>query len=432
MVTFVTLILSLISGTLPVEVAVDGPVTRVELVLDGRLVGTRNGPPWRFLCDFGNDLVPHELVAVAYDADGNEMHSTRQLINLPRPQAETRIAFESDESGTPNAVRVFWESADPVKPLSVYAIFDGFVLQPDDDNRFELPPYDPGEIHIVTAEVQFLGDVTARTDVTFGGRYGSQVATELTAVPIQMRGGRPTVDDLQGRFLLDGKPLAVAAVEQPGIKVFLIRDLVALHQLEVIRRHQDAVDGGYPGGGSPSRQDRLTREDDQLYFVLPNPKKRRNRELFPTTSGWNLKRWDLKWLVTHALTGEGSVRGQQLADAVAVAGVQAASEGAPRAVVLVTSGRPSDKSIYEPAKVRRFLRSLRVPLYVWSTSAGDDLGWGPDVLLDNAKTLRRAAKALMREAGQQWIVWLEGSHMVNQIELAKGGSSFWLAGDPPS
>ena len=33
MVTFVTLILSLISGVLPVEVAVDGPVARVELVL---------------------------------------------------------------------------------------------------------------------------------------------------------------------------------------------------------------------------------------------------------------------------------------------------------------------------------------------------------------------------------------------------------------
>jgi len=184
-------------------------------------------------------------------------------------------------------------------------------------------------------------------------------------------------------------------------------------------------------GGSASRQDRLTREDDQLYFVLANPKKRRNRELFPTTSGWNLKRWDLQWLVTHALTSEGSVRGQQLADAVAVAGVQAASEGAPRAVVLVTSGRPSDKSIYEPAKVRRFLRSLRVPLYVWSTSEGDDLGWGPDVHLESPKRLRQAAKALLREVDEQWVVWLEGSHMVNRIELAEGDSSFWLAGDPP-
>jgi hypothetical protein len=37
----------------------------------------------------------------------------------------------------------------------------------------------------------------------------------------------------------------------------------------------------------------------------------------------------------------------------------------------------------------------------------------------------------MREVDEQWVVWLEGSHMVNRIELADGEGSFWLAGDPP-
>jgi len=431
MVTFVTLILSLISGLAPVEVAVDGPVVRVDLVLDGRVVGTRDGPPWRFECDFGVDLVPHELEAVAYDAAGVEIDRTRQLVNLPRPDAEVSIAFASDDDGVPVAVRVFWESADPVQPLSVYAIFDGLVLQPNEDGLFPLPAYDPREIHIVSAEVRFMGDVSARADITFGGRYGSQVATELTAVPIQVREGTPTVADLEGRFLSDGQPVTVAAVEKPGVKVFLVRDLVAFHQLETIRRKQDSMPSGRPVGGYRSGGARLTREDDQLFFVVANPKRRMNRELFPTTEGWNLRRWDLQWLASHALTSEGSVRGQQLADAVAVAGVQAASEGSPRAVVLVTSGRPNDNSIYAPEQVRRFLRALRVPLFVWSTSPGEDLGWEAVVLLDSSKTVRRASKAVLREVREQWIVWLEGNHMVNRIDLAAGDSGIWLAGNPP-
>jgi hypothetical protein len=411
-------------------VAVDGPVARVELVLDGRVIGQRTGPPWKFVCDLGEELAPHELVAVAYDADGREIHRTRQLVNLPRPQAEARIAFESETDGRPVALRVFWESADPAEPLSVYAVFDGLVLQPDESGRFPLPDHDPNDVHIVSAEVHFMDGLTARTDVTFGGRYGSQVATELTAVPIRKRSGKPTVAELQGRFLIDGEELTVAAVEKPGIKIFLIRDLVSFNQLQMVRMQQDSTTRRLPRGGAISPA-RLTREHDQFFFVVANPKRRHNRELFPTTPGWNLKRWSLDWLATHPVADEGSVRGQQLADAVAVAAVQAAAEGAPRAVVLVTSGRPTDKSIYSPTQVRRFLHSLRVPFYVWSTSAGEDLGWGPDIRVDNRKGLRRAAKTVLREVDEQWIVWVEGNHMVNRITLSTDDSSIWLAGAPP-
>ena len=58
MVTFITLFLGLITGPHPVQLAVDGPVARVELWLDEEMVAVADGPPWRVSCDFGSCMVP--------------------------------------------------------------------------------------------------------------------------------------------------------------------------------------------------------------------------------------------------------------------------------------------------------------------------------------------------------------------------------------
>jgi hypothetical protein len=428
MVTFVSLFLSLISGIHPVKVAVDGPVARVDVVLDGERVGRLTGPPWTVRCDFGPEVQPHELVAVAFDSSGDEMDRASQFVNLPRARAETRVVFESDERGLPIAVRVFWESAEPIEPLAVFAIFDGQVLQPEEDGRYRLPPYDLDQIHIVTAEAQFVGGLTARTDVTFGGRYGSQVATELTAVPIQVDDRPPGLKDLDGAFRLRGGLLDVAAVERPGVKIFLVRDHAAVADMAAIKRRQDAFEPRRSVSDISLEDETLTPDHDQLHLVVANPIRVRHRELFPTSLGIDIRRWDVHWLVTHLLNQDASIRGQKLADAVAVAGVQAAAEGSPRAVLLVLSEKPRDRSRYDPDQVMGYLRSLRVPLYVWSVGNGATTDWGPAVRVDGPKSLRRATRSMLRELGRQWIVWVEGNHMVNQVELTGRARGFRLAG----
>src|SRR5215208_314117 len=93
-IAFLTLFLGLLTGSHPVELSVSGPVAAVELRLNGAPIGTVSGPPWVQRVDLGAGLLPHELVARALDADGNELARARQWVNLPRPAAEVSIAVE--------------------------------------------------------------------------------------------------------------------------------------------------------------------------------------------------------------------------------------------------------------------------------------------------------------------------------------------------
>jgi hypothetical protein len=428
MVTFVTLFLSLLTGTHEVQVAVDGPVSSVVVLLDQRVIGELTGPPWRMRCDFGDELRPHELVAIAYDEDGSELHRARQLVNLPRPQVETRVALVSGPHGRPDAVRVIWESADAEEPLSIYAIFDGQVLQPNAEGLYPLPPYDRNEVHFVSAEVRFMDGVTARSDVTFGGRYGSQVATELTAVPIVLDGPPPTVAELAGLFSVRGKTLAPAAVEKAGSRVYLVRDQAAVAELRHVQITQDRIRPSHRLSGEDLGNEPVVRERDQLQFVVANPTLRRDRFLYPTSSGIAIRRQDVGWIVTHLTNRASAIRGQRPTDAVAVAAVQAAAQGAPRAVVVVLSENPRDASRYRPEDVRRYLQWLRVPLFVWTTGTTPKPEWGNTRTIGGTRELRRAERALFDELEHQWIVWLEGNHMINEVELADTTTRFRLAG----
>jgi hypothetical protein len=425
MVTFVTFFLGLVTGLRPVEVAVDGPAARVEIVLDQRVVRTLTRPPWRTRCDFGPDILPHELEAIAYDDQGAELGRARELVNLPRAQAEVRIVLASDERGLPAAARVVWDVAEPIQPLGVFVIFDGQVLPSAVDESFPLPDYDPDKVHIVSAEARFPDGVTARADVTFGGRYGSSIVTELTAVPIEVADRRPApaLPDLHGVFRAHDATLTPAAVERPGIRIFLVRDHAATINLDRIKRRQDLMREGPPLTERAVAALRLTRENDALHFVTANPIQRRDRELYPTSPALDLDRWSLRWLVTHLSNRDSPVAGQRLGEATAVAGVQAAAEAAPRAVLLVLSEDPRDSGGYDPQTVRRYLQAVRVPFAVWTAGERAASGWDPVQVVSTSTELRDAARQLLDQLDRQWVVWLEGSHLINQVELTTEGSA---------
>ena len=417
MVTFVSLFLWLMTQVHPVEVAVDPAVASVEIFLDGESIGVATAPRWRVQCDFGERLRPHELVAVAHDEEGLELGRAYQLVNLPRADAEVEIVLEDGGAGARNTLRVVAENKERLEPLAVFVTVDGAPLRRGGDGRFVLPELDPGQVHIIGAEVHFPDGVTARADVTLGGTYGSRVTTELTAVPIVTeRRKRPKVADLQGLVRVRGEPVRVAAVEQPGARIYVVRD----HETwPALRRTGYAVDrrsivprgrirrrvGG--AGAHPETPKEIPADKDRFYLVVPNPTRSRGLALFPVIEPFEVNRFGMPWLSTHILSPQASVTGQRLAEAVAVAGVRAAGGGCPRAVVLVLSGDVVDRGSYQPDAMREYLHALRVPLVVWSTEGGQVVAdWGPAEDVSSGGSLNKASKRLLKELRRQWIVWV--------------------------
>jgi hypothetical protein len=197
-ISFLTLFFGLISGPFPVQMTVSGPVAAVELTVDGGTPARLVAPPWKTTLDFGLALLPHRVVARALDEEGHELARTEEWANFPHPPAKAEIVLESEKGGAPRAARVVWTDLLAEKPESTSLTFDGKPLRLDKAGRAELPAHDLKTIHILTAEVQLKPDRTVRKDVAYGGEYGSEISTELTAVPLLDRGrrgpGRPPGD----------------------------------------------------------------------------------------------------------------------------------------------------------------------------------------------------------------------------------------------
>ncbi len=116
MIAFASLFLGLIVGPEPIEILVGDEVAAVELRLDGRTVGELRGAPWRLVCDFGPQLRPHELLAVAYDLNRREIARARQWINLPRRPAEASVMLDGGADGRGLIARLSWESVVATEP----------------------------------------------------------------------------------------------------------------------------------------------------------------------------------------------------------------------------------------------------------------------------------------------------------------------------
>ncbi len=438
MVTFLSFFLWLMTDVHPVKVAVDPGVASVEILLDGESIGFVHEPDWEVKCDFGRHLRPHELVAVARDEAGSELGRAVQLVNLPRAEAEVEIVFDGESPEAPTALRVITESAERLEPLAVFVTFDGLMLREDGHGRFPLPTYDPGQMHIVSAEGYFPEGVTARRDITFGGAFGGMVATELTAVPVILDKRRDlATGDFRGLLSARGVAVRVAVVERPGARVYMVRDHGVWPSLRSVGRVMDRRDEELRGvrKGELTRvlqESRISEEippdEDRFYLVVPNPTNSRGLALFPVLQPFAIKRTGMPWLTTHLVSQRAAVQGQRLAEAVAVAGLRAAADGCPRAVVLVVGEDVVDASGYDPLAVREYLRALRVPLVVWSTQRNGSPGpWGEAERTAALSGIEKASGRLLKVLGRQWIVWVEGRHLPHEIELADNDKGIRLA-----
>ena len=423
-IAFLTLFLGLTSGKQPVAVTVRGPVAAVELVLDGTAVVRMSGPSWKTKIDFGPSLEPHELVARALDEKGQEVARARQILNLPRPPAEVDILLENGpKAGQPAAARLSWRSLTGEKPAVASLLLDGQPLKLDANARAALPPVDPEVSHILSAEVRFSAAVVARKDVGFGGRLG-EVSTELTAVPVRLRPGKtlPAAAALQGWVLAGGKPVPVEAVEEGPAQLLVVRDNAARPALDNYDRTRAGT--GLQAGITERRRHQMTLgKDDQIRFVWPSARAFSGQgvpaELFDASRDYTAKDGGLLWLLGSALP-ESEAPGQRLADATAVAGLQALAGNRPRAVLLVLGYHAQDASRYDAGTVRHYLESVRVPLIVWSLDRGSlaATAWGGAEDISSLPKLEDAFKRLDDTLAWQRILWIEGSHLPGSISLS--------------
>lgn len=443
---FLTFFLGLVTGIHPVEWAVDEPrTTTVELILDGRSVEVLEGPPWRSEVDFGSMITPHELEAVARDAQGRELERIRQWINMPRERAEAELLLAADPEGPEPTARLVWGSVDTEEPDEVRIRFDGVELEVEDPREFALPAFDPTIPHLLQAELR-LGPVTTRTQAVLGGGVATEVSGELTALPLVLADGAdvPEPGEMDGWIEARGSPARVFAVERPGAEVVLVQDLswsvqrrlqglrlAMLETLVTTRRRPTGL---------------KSRDRFRLLFPIPEDRDATIRSLhFPMSPNlWTGQRIETYAQGAALSTGAGGgsrsvaealpqglmvgipangerpieTEGQRLADAVAVAGLAAAQEKRGRVVLLIAGSEAEDESRSEPANVRAFLADLDVPLVVWSPQPRRvDEGWGDVVPITSHRRLDRAIRDFRAHLDRQIVVWVEGRHLPHHLAL---------------
>jgi len=442
-IAFLTLFLGLVTG--PQSVAVDpgAGVAAVELTLDCRGVARVEHAPWSATVDFGQALLPHHLEARALAADGSEVARTEQWVNLPRPQAEVDIVLEGSGAGSTRTARLAWDSFTRQAPSQLDLSLDGVPLALDARAQAPLEIPRAGDAHVLSARVRFPDGVEARKDMVLSGDYGNDVATELTAVAVRGAAaaapGKPArtlaARDLQGRFLADGRPAAVAAVEQEAAEVFVVRAYGA--QSALLDRVATDPAGAHSRAslGGPRVSARLDAKaygtfepDPRIHFHFVSPVAR----LYKSGAATTAERFD----ITPSMTVPGLDLGRllvevqfrlpdhpRLADAVATAALNALARETPRAVLLIAGGQDGagDLSLMLPATVRAYLDAIGVPLFVWSVGRpGRALeAWGDAQNVALPWELRHAYDRLAKEVLSQQVVWLQGRHLPQSVTLAR-------------
>lgn len=416
MITFASLFLGLVLGPKPVEVVVGQGVAVVELRLDGQQVAMLEGPPWATVVDFGDELKPRLFEAVALDAGQGEVGRARQWLNLPTEAAVLGAVLEPRQEGQPRVVRLRWESAAGAEPTAVRATLDDRPLEVDDPRRLVLPQVDESTLHLLQVEMDFGRRTTSRVDVTFGGSYIDEVSTEITAIPLWATGKKakaPTVGQTQGWFVKDGEPLPVIAIERGKAELMMV------------------MARPFPYFGMPGEKIKIPKTlklpaELQLRFLSTTPEESQGVsttfDLFPISPAYDREVVDdlykmLTGIVRPATEGEARPTG-----AVAVAGLAAYRGRQRRAVVLVPPTSWADDKM-TPAQVRSYLDALRVPLEVWNIESGSTrqlAPWGEVRSTGNLADLAKAYQDLMADLDRQWVVWIDGRHLPQDIELAPG------------
>ena len=470
MVEFLTFFLGLATGVHRVELNVTGPVAAVEVRLSGKTLATLTAAPWVVDCDLGQRPLPHDLVAIARDAQGRELDRAEQWINMEMLRTVASLAVDTDAEGRARALAVDWQSIGEPEPQQIAATFNGRPLDVTDPGHIPLPAHDGKDFHYVSADLEFSESRSSRRETEFGGIRTQRISSQLTAVVVSVDRwtGLPPMGRMGSWFLKDGEPLEIHGVDKGVIDLFVVRGPGAQAALDELARA--VVHSGFaPKQGqiatlndwhpatffSGPRETVKARIRDhraalmplrdfapfshklRLNFVSPRPGMVSPAGITPDTflhsRAYAAGEGGLSWLVRRQPPMSFAPK---IREAVAVAGTNARAGNRRRAVLLVIAAGEADSSDYSVADTRELLRALQVPLYVWSLGSPDP-EWGEVTDLGDPSTskplkvverLRRATIALQRDLKAQRVFWLEGRHLPQRIELAPDARGVRLAG----
>lgn len=437
MIAFISLFLGLVSGTQTIEVAVSPEVVRVEVLLDGARLGELYGEPWVLRCDLGQELLPRELVAVAFDSSGAEVGRDQQWLNLPQRAADAKILPVFDGSDEVSGARVIWESPGYADPGAIEALLDGRPVAVAADGIIDLAQCDLAATHLLNVTVRFAPSLTVERELLFGGGRTAVTATDLTAVAVQLDPGvrLPPADEMAGWLVSAGAELEVRAVERGPANVVVVRDLGTGADLDRLfkqwRRRRSRM--------QPSTRFTLhalgaLEEGDTLQLIEPVPVGVANRarptRLFPRQVQDADERHGLfAFLVSESLVPE---QPRQLADAVAVAGAAAVKDNRRRAVVVLLGSGSEESSNRSVLASREYLGCIQVPIVVWNMSGRSsrkvDREWGSSHTIETFEAFRDQVDQLHQMLERQRIVWVAGSHAPHQISLGPEAQGVTLAG----
>ncbi|HUO85825.1 MAG TPA: hypothetical protein VM617_00420 [Thermoanaerobaculia bacterium] len=420
MIEITTLLLGLIVGPQVVGFAAAPQVASVVFEVDGRVAaGVRpEEGVWAARIDLGEELMPHRVDAVAYDADGREIGRDVEWVNLPRPEIAARLVLHGD-AWTPDRASLVWEhlAARPVTVRRATATLDGRTLAIPDPADFPLPRPDPDVPHVLALEVTFSNGERIELARAWGGGAIDEIETRLLPFRVATRGDAQWPADPVATLaacLAAPEGAQVAGWEDEGAEVLVVRDLAALPRIDrMVRLSQKRL----------AQSSRLLplRDGDRLRQVWPFARRTEHRRgelsLFPSSEATaSTERGMISVLRERSVRPRGAE--QRLADAVAVAGLLAYGSGRPAAVVLVLADGAEDASAASPPEVRAYLDALGVPLYPWSVGGGGLVGdWG---LVDDVSDLVRFEHAVARLRGEldrQRLVWLSGVELPQDVRF---------------
>lgn len=435
MVGFASLFLGLILGVNDVQLVAGADVARIVVTLDGEEVGVVKGAPWTVRLDLGSELAPHELVATGYTSEGRELGTARQWLNRPRPPAEVTVVVE--RRGPKRVARLSWQSITSATPKVVTVSVDGEPVPVADPREVALPDVDPDRLHLLRADLDFAGGVSAVQDLAFGGGRTDEASARLTAIPVILdkKAKLPPAEKLAGWFETEGAPLNVAAVEEGPADVVLVLGEGAREALsEIVRDLAPPVSARATSGvyRDAVRVFAPLKKDQRAWIVWTVAERREHSgmryDLFPRSDEMTPKDGGMLYYLTQVQRASPSEPTPRVADALAVGALGAAGRDRRRAAVLVLGPRGSpDMSTLDPARAKRYLARLGVPLEVWCTKGDGDPAWGACREVSTAGHLNAAVHELTSLLERERIVWVEGTLLPHKIGLSGRASSIALA-----
>ncbi|MGB5390362.1 MAG: hypothetical protein WBP10_09325, partial [Thermoanaerobaculia bacterium] len=298
-----------------------------------------------------------------------------------------------------------------------------------------LPEYDPAKLHVLEADLQFPDGAHYEAELSFGTRLGFGAEIDLTGLALEIaRGSQPSIQELEGWFEKDGSTMEVVGIERSPARIVMVIDETAKESL----RELATVIGGATAGRT------ALRKGEEVLFLFPQARKKEGGDhgskLFTLSQPFTAEHGDLAWLLTRVSVPT-DLGTRRVTDALAVAGLEAATGGRPRAVILVLGHEATDTSAYQVDEVTNFLRDLRVPWWVWWTGRPSavtvsegrrpvrvDTSWGKATDISSFSRIEQAVEDLRQSLDRQHTVWVSGSHLPNRITLTSKAAKAEFAG----